>query len=566
VVRVGGRSYHERPATTITTTDDTHDLMTAVSTFGSALKTTTPERSYPTLRGHPPLLERGQSLHIPDGLNVPDTGITIRLPPEYRYIYVATPLAYYLGAEVVPGDNPEIVTDEGFVHPLDSIAGFENEVERVLKQTFFFDCLTRTEGLYDVNLHERNVLEPKLDLDFADLYDQSLATQLETYLGIPFTTVEEHLPEWKLTTHVAPDAENIELLSFVTNDLAVVRTPQSTTVTSSKVQSTATEEFFRDKSFVRSVSSTNVDREYVQPEQSESLEQAWAGEGTPVGASKTSKQAYLNRLERTPTDGDISLTVVCNDPKMADERNIVESVYGSRTELPFDVDIYYDQTVEELRTLLGDSTDFFHYIGHIDENGFTCSDGRLDTSEIEETGVDSFLLNACQSYEQGQALINGGAVGGIVTLADVVNSGAVQMGETLARLLNRGFSLRSALDIARDRNAIGNQYLVVGDGGVSITQPTGYHPNLCEIRPGDGTFELEYRTYPTTAKGMGTTILPLVSWNEQHYLSSGKVETFELSKAELSQFLSLEDIPVLVDGELRWSESLNVDDFDTTET
>jgi hypothetical protein len=560
-VHVGARSYHERPATTITTTDDPRDLMAAVSALGSALKTTSPERSYPTLRGHPPLLERDNRLHIPEGLKAPDTGISIRLPPDYRYIFVATPLAYYLGATVVPGDVPEIVSEDGFRHRLDGIAGFENEVERVLKQTFFFDCLTRTEGLYDVDLHERSVLEPKLDLDFADLYEQSPASRLEAYLGVPFTVVEEHIPEWKLTTHIAPDADNLELLPFVTNDLAVVRTPQSTPVPSSKVQTSATDEFFRDDSFVRSATSTKASREYVQPEKTDSLEQAWAGEGTPVGANKTSKQAYLNHLDRPSSDEDISLTVVCNDSKMAEERDVVESVYGSREELPFEVEIFYNQTVGELRTLLDSQTDFFHYIGHIDERGFACADGRLDVSDIGETGVDSFLLNACQSYEQGQSLIDAGSVGGIVTLADVVNSGAVEMGETLARLLNRGFSLRSALEIAQDRNAIGNQYLVVGDGGMSVTQPTGNVPNVCKIRQTGERFELEYHTYPTVGQGMGTTVMPHISWNNKHYLSSGKVESFDLTRVELEQFLSLEDVPVLVNGDLRWSESLEIDDF-----
>ncbi|MGA9401687.1 MAG: hypothetical protein WBV42_12570, partial [Haladaptatus sp.] len=65
-VYVGARSYHDQPAGTITVTDDTRDVMRAISLFGSALKTLSPERSYPTLRGHPPLIEYGEEFSAPD--------------------------------------------------------------------------------------------------------------------------------------------------------------------------------------------------------------------------------------------------------------------------------------------------------------------------------------------------------------------------------------------------------------------------------------------------------------------------------------------------------------------
>ena len=102
-VAVGARSYHQQPAATVTTTSDPKDVMAAVSTFGSALKTASPERAYPTLRGHPPAIELGDELSIPDGLTFPDTDVTIVLPAELKSIYPAAPLAYYLGAKLVAG-------------------------------------------------------------------------------------------------------------------------------------------------------------------------------------------------------------------------------------------------------------------------------------------------------------------------------------------------------------------------------------------------------------------------------------------------------------------------------
>jgi hypothetical protein len=559
-VVVGGRSHHEQPATTVTTTDDPTDVMRALSTLSSALKTTSVERSYPTLRGHPPLVERGDTLSIPDGLTTPETGVAIELPRTLEHAYVAAPLAYYLGADLVPGDHPRIVTDTGFEHRLDTPRGFEREVERVLKQTFFFDCLVRTEGYYQVDLHERTAVEPAVDLDFAALYDASLADRLAATLPVPYEVIRDQVPQWKLTTHVAPTPDNVELLPFVVNDLAVVRTPRSTTVSASEVQTTATSEFFRagDDGSVRSAAA-DTGRAYVQPETTESLEQAWMGDGTPLGAAKTTIQAFRNRLARSPSAEAIDITVVCNDAAMVDERDVVDGVYGTRDELPFDVTVSYDLAVDELREALTADVEFFHYIGHIDADGFACADGRLDATTLDEVGPDAFLLNACQSYEQGVALVDAGAIGGIVTLSDVVNSGAVEMGKNLARLLNRGFPLGSALDVASDDTAIGSQYVVAGDGSLAIAQTEGGVPCVCAVRAvGDDRFDLEYRVFPTTSRGMGTLVIPHLESVRTHYLSSGAIDTFELSRDELARFLSLGEVPVVVENQLRWSGELDV--------
>ncbi|MGM0591721.1 MAG: hypothetical protein ACQETI_08880 [Halobacteriota archaeon] len=574
-VLVGARSRHEQPAATITTTDDPEDVMAAVSAFSSSLKTTSPERSYPTLRGHPPLVELGEELHIPEGIEPAATDVKIELPPTLRNVYVVTPLAFYLGATLTPGPRPRIVTSTDFEYALDTAIGFEREVERVLKQTFFFDCITRTEGYYKLELHERREIEKHVDFEFDELYDDSLANQLETYLSVPYSTVEPYLPEWKLTSHIAPTSENVELLPFLTNDLAIVKTPRATPASGSVVQADAAGEFFRDnessaaasqffrnETFTRSASEpSSTQRSYVQPEPAESLEQVWVGDGTPIGASKATPKAYLNRLARSPASGASTITVVCNDEKMAAERDLVDDVYSSRDDLPFDIRMHYDLTVDELRSLLTTQTEFLHYIGHIDGEGFECADGKLDATTLTVVGPDSFLLNACQSYEQGMALIESGAIGGIVTLSDVINSGAVEMGLTLARLLNRGFPLRSALEIARDDSVIGEQYTVIGDGGLSIAQAESGMPNICEVRKDGESYELDFKAYPMADGGMGSVVSPHLLQNDEYFLSSGTVETFRLSKDELKQFLLLEDIPLRMGGQLRWSSDIALDEL-----
>nr|WP_135854688.1 hypothetical protein [Halorussus salinus] len=568
-VRVGARSHHERPAATVTTTDDPRDVMAALSTLGSALKTTSPERSFPTLRGHPPLVELGDELSIPDELARPDTGVRIELPPERGRAYVAAPLAFYLGAELVPvtdASAPRIVTDgtaraDGFAYDLDGPKGFEEEVARVLKQTFLLDCVTRTEGYYPVALHEREALDPDVGLDFAALYDRSLAERLAAYLSVPFEVVEDQIPTWKLTTHVEPTPENVATVPFLVDDLAVVRTPASRRPT--RRTTTSSGELVRDGDFTRSSSESEDTRPVVEPEGSDSVEQAWIGDHAPVDASKATPTAFRNRLEQRSEAEEIEISVVCNDTEMDEERDIAAEVYGSRESLPFDVTVHRNLRTDELRAVLADETAFLHYIGHIDGAGFECADGHLDAGDVDSVGAEAFVLNACQSYEQGMELIDAGSVGGVVTLSDVINSGAVRVGKTMVRLLNRGFPLRAALSIARGRSIVGDQYIVVGDGNVDIVQTESNMAMLCVVETGDddSVFEVSVESYVSGDGGIGGFFRPRFGDPERYHLTSGRHGPYSMTREELRTTLAMENVPMKVDGEFTWSHDLEVNEF-----
>ena len=570
-VLLGARSKHDRPAGTVTTTPKPTDVMAAISTFGSALKTTSPERSFPTLRGHPPTIEIGDRLAIPDGLEPRETGVEIEVPPEYEYVYPVASLAYYLGATVVPGSVPRLVADTGFTYDLRTDVGFEREVEQVLKGTFLLDCVTRTEGLYRIDLHERREVEEVVDLDLADLYERPLAERLEAYLDVPYPLLEPHVPEWKLTAHVADTPEPVETLPFVVVDLAVIRVgiaePDGPAESvpgldpeQEKQQVEAVDSFYRS---TRSEDSQNVVTQpsapTVTPPKTESMEQAWIGEGAPHGASKATAQAYRNRLELTPTRGDIDITVVCNDPEMGDEREVVDEVYGSQKDLPFEVTLYEDLETDELRDVLAGDSAFFHYVGHIDPEGFECPDGTLDASTLDSTGIEAFLLNACGSYDQGMALIEAGAVGGIVTLADVVNDSAIQIGSTIARLLNDGYPLRPALEIAKEASYMGLRYIVVGDGGFCVAQKDNRPPTFCKIQKEDDNFVVDVTVFTPSTGGIGGMTKLYIPDNETYYIGSGRLGEFVLTKTELTEFL--DTTPIKLNGELTWANELDFTDF-----
>ncbi len=561
-VRVGARSYHDRPAETITVTDDVEDVMDAVSLFGSALKTTSPERSFPTLRGHPPLVERDEEFSAPAGLERPDTGVELVVPPDREYVYPLLSLAYYLGAEVVPGHSPRLVGD-GFEQPLDGRGGYVETVNRVLRQTFFLDCLTRTEGYYQVDLHERQQVESLVDLDFSALYEMPLAERLDAHRSVSYETLEPYLPNWRLGVDLTPIVENVEYLPYLADDLALVRIPDSPSPESVKPMSDAQSEFFRaPPSGVLARGSDGWDamdeRDVFQVDSMQNvIEQAWAGPGYPLKVNKLDLGALRRGIDRVPSTDTIDIHVVCNDDKMKEE-DVVREFYGKRDFLDFDVTAHYDLSRDELRELLAEESDFLHYIGHIDERGFLCSDGSLDARTLSEVGVTAFLLNACESYEQGYELVKKGSRGGVATLSPVGNPSATDLGKTLARLLNCGFPLRSGLSIARRHSVYGYQYTVLGDGGLSLVQSESGIPFHFKVeRTGDDQFKVEISAYPTDLHGFGTHVNLHRQWSCRRYLASAPLTTLTLNTRELDYDLSNEPIPVEMGDQLYWSDELD---------
>ncbi|MFD1646108.1 hypothetical protein [Haloarchaeobius litoreus] len=562
-VDFGVRTYHKHPAGTIQTTECPEDMMAAVSTLSSALKTTSSERSYPTLRGHPPLIELGETLDIPDGFSKPETDIDIAIPSELRYIYSAAPLAFYLGAELVPGSEPKITTN-GFEYEFSPGEQFEDDVATVLKHVFLLDCVVRTEGIHHVDLYERHAIESKLPFDISEMYERPLSEQLASYLSVPFDLVEPHIPRWCLTAHVPSEPNHVEAIPHIVNDLGVIREPRGIERQISRTTTTTAPETRLRRSYARNSASNEVAMTLVEPAvNEESIEHAWFGDRLPMSASKASVDSFTHQLGQGRRSDSINITVVCNDPRMLDEQVSLDDVYGEREDLPYNVDSYFGIPREQLGELLTDgSCDFLHYIGHATPTGLRCTDGELDIRDLDSVGVNVFLLNACRSFEQAEALIKKGSFGGVATLGDVVNEHAVEIGHAVAHLLNLGFPLRAAVELVHEHTRIGEQYLVVGDGSVDVVQSEGGPPIVCHVEKlGSDSYELTIQTYPTKELQLGSLTMPTLNAVDEYYLLPGKMRTFQLSEHELFEYLMWTVSPVEFDGQLHWNNTIGTVDF-----
>jgi hypothetical protein len=296
----------------------------------------------------------------------------------------------------------------------------------------------------------------------------------------------------------------------------------------------------------------------VEPEPTDAFETVWADDGVPVGATKASIDGYRNGLEHTPSE-EIGVTVVVNDEEMAEEGNVAEEVYGDDSEFPFDLRVYRNLTTDRLKAVLETEREFLHYVGHVEHDGFQCSDGRLDAHEVDYVGVDAFFLNGCASYDQGIGLLENGAVGGVVTLTEVVNSGATRVGKAMVKLLNHGFPLRSALSVASKQSFVGSQYSVVGDGDVDVVQREDLGAPMTEIKEKDNEFEVSVRVYPTNDITVGAQSNSAFTDESTFYLTPGTIveSRFDDKETLLDTLNQVGDL-VRYEGKIRWSDEISL--------
>jgi len=221
---VGARSLHTRPEATITVPDDPVALAEAVSVLGSSIKEFSPERSWPTLRGYPPRIERGDELDVPSPLLPPDTGVEVVVRPEYADVYRLSTLSYYLGARMVVGDAPAIRLDTGYVEslPTEGVA-LEARAEELLRTWFFLDTLARTEGYVPSDRYEYEQIGAELPFYPPNLADLSMSERLMEYLEVDPATVAPYTPDWPTEAVLRPGPAGAELLSHLAHVMAPIR-------------------------------------------------------------------------------------------------------------------------------------------------------------------------------------------------------------------------------------------------------------------------------------------------------------------------------------------------------
>ncbi len=573
-ITFGFRSHHNVPLDTITIPPTTEGLATAISYASSSQKTTGPDRSYPTLRGHPPRFKVGEELDIPDPVRAEkkDIGIELRVPDDIRTLFVTAPLAYYLQADVIveERDAPMLSAPEvNFTYSFSPLPSYQHEVADMLRRVFFLDCLVRNEGPYSWDLAELSLLDD-IDIDAKATYEATPAEQLVTYDFVDFDRIDEGFPDWHLSMYVEPSLDNVSSLPYLLGNLSLIYLPESSNLQKNELLDVSLGDFYRgnvqptqskpravrtDESYRSSDGSQSVER--VMPKLQRGQVHGWLADGVPIDVFKVEPSAYENRfkyLEQSEGEN-IDVTLILNDETMEEEHEDVADIYWERAEnLPIEITVREHLSRAELAETLETPCDFVHYIGHCEESGLCCTDGNLPVSSIEESNVQTFFLNACGSYYEGMELIRKGSVAGAVTFNKVLNKQAGKVGVSFARLLINGFSIQQALQIARRRIMMNKDYAVVGDGTYQLAQSDNLFPTMANLT------EINRNKFKLTCVSMtermpGSSYQPYLKNHKKRHMNGNDAE-FIVNYSELVSFLTRARIPLVFDGELYWSSEL----------
>ena len=554
-VTLGARSYHTAPAGTVTTTPDAAGLAWAVSHFGGAVMTTAPERSFPTLRGHPPRVELGDERSVDSAVERPESDVTFEVAPRIDSVLAAAPLAYYLATPLELSDDPQLrAADERVRLGDDGVAP-----ERLLRHVFVCDVAARQYGFYDIEVREGAAVDHLLD--FESLYEMPHDERLAAYLTAPMTETLPHAPNWPTVAHTEPEPESVEHLPSLVHDLAAVRPTRPETYAGEEARGAVLDRFVGTEPTRGTAQVFDGRDEFVDLPDTDAFTDVWVGDGIPLNAGKSIRAGYDNALAASDDEAsdEVRVLVVCNDPSMAEEALAARTHYQRRDDLPFDVELRDSVVTDRLRELLARDTDLFHFVGHATDAGLECPDGHLDTATVPSAGATAFLLNACQSYPHAVDLVERGATGGLVTLADVGNDAAFEIGTQLARMLSRGYSVGLSRSLLRRAATLSGVYTVVGDPSTSVGQPV----DVCTVntveRRGE-KYHLEEQRIATGQFQLGTMVHSTV-FDSPAVLAAGDPVEHSCTEAELLDALRAEDTPAFIDGELHWSGDLTAEEL-----
>jgi len=298
-----------------------------------------------------------------------------------------------------------------------------------------------------------------------------------------------------------------------------------------------------------------IDNELLlEPNGTSANYQGWIAPGATVEAFKSIPEAYSNRLKYLHRpERSVNVAVVLNDESMLFELSEVVKAYRENPNgVSINLEVVKQLTRHELATLFEKPFDLVHFIGHCNSGGLQCSDGTLSTQELSVSNTQSFFLNACGSFQEGLELVRRGSVAGAVTIGDVLDSQAIRVGTTLARLIMQGYGFEHALSLARRRSIMNRMYAVVGDGLHTITSGFKSIPSVVYAQAiSEAEYQVQIDTFSPQIHG-GI----LTPWTIGKPVLTGNDEIHTVDKEEFKEHLQFTNDPIIFDDKFYWPEEL----------
>jgi hypothetical protein len=460
-VRLAVRDTADHPRGSVTAESTPAGVARALTTLSAGLRTTTPDRSFPSLRIHPPRIKIGSETQIPKAVSkrVPETGIEVVTPRRIDSLLAVSPLVHYLCADlrVTDRDTPLLRAPAvGFKHQLggDSSGrqtgrGTDNNnssrfdsvsaaVGKVLERVFWLDCLVRNAGPHGVELSVVDrAREAGLSLDAEALYDADPAARLAAYFEADYTSVSELFPRWQVGAVVPPTVESVPAIPRLSFGLAKV--------------------FVTDNKTNAPVLGGTVGNSTTPP----STPPATGPGDTRVGCrvvmetpgSWEATPSALRQFEQT-TDGALRVAVAGERADAAIRDRIDPADPGITVTRPSPL------TRSRFHEMLSDPLEVLYYADNEQSGGFNCTDGVVSVEHLPETVAEVAVLDTPASLSVGRELV---ATDRVATAVVRASDGDATLGIDTVRWLLLRVRAGDAVWLTRRYGSADENARVVGD-------------------------------------------------------------------------------------------------------
>lgn len=538
-VTVGARSLHTSPEATTTVPDDPAAIAEAVSVLGSSIKEFTPERSWPTLRGYPPQIRIGDALDIPSPVVAPETGIEVVVRPTYADVYRLATLSFYLGAEMVVGDEPAIRLATGYVEslPTEGVA-LEERAEELLRTWLFLDTLARTEGYVTSDRYEYEQVGSKLPFYPPNLTSLSMSERLMEYLEVKVEMVAPHAPEWPTEAVLRPVSQAAELLPHLAHVLAPVRVRGAAESTAEGPVAVAASPW------------TGRERDRAGPD----AVPVPGAASLPSGTAALTPAGYENCLTReTTARGEIRVVVLADSAERAERLRralsdpAVPTGIGSWT-------VVCCPDAETVSATVSDPAIDIAYSGLPMEDGqIVAADGAAPLGD-RSGALALAVLEGTTDPVHGYPIVDDGGLS-VITVETPLDPGAVR---SLIGLLASGVPVGCSVGLLTDDTAVRTR--IAGDPSVEIAS---HSQVLMQVNRAQSVspdaHRVEYRTVLSLSARVGTEQSQLLREFQQLNELSGKawVDGPTVDSAELLTLLGEEDAIVQLNGRILLPEDVD---------
>jgi hypothetical protein len=451
------------------------DVFVCLSKICTSGRLNSPQKSNPLYRRPPPLIRISDTGY--DRVQVERMRFSFHLPPDYRFLYPAVTLAYYLGASLEADDEAFISLGSGGRIVLPALPELELFMGDMLRRVFYLDCAVRysmSSGRALNGLDVRKALGRSAAEIFYMRPDERLLLYHEAGTGI------DGLPVWHMAAYLDPIPESVEALPYLLHSLSAIYSPRSTPATERSLVSLSVKGFLGRQG----APLTGVDkgeRSVVVPSLMPARSQLWFSGGYPVDAVKATPKAFMNS-RRYPIKKKASVGIVCNEAAMSKEVDVVIEALSDAASF---IQVFWGLDVPGLSRVFARGFDIVQLVGHCDERGFKCRDGFASAESIKENNTPMLFFNSCSSHVEAAKLVDKGSACGVATFYRVLEEAALDVCRNFYLMLGEGYPASMAMDAARECSVLGKEYILIGDGSYCLGGG-GFKPLYKIIRHGDG--------------------------------------------------------------------------------